>query len=194
MISIFRSNFFHLFSLIILFCLISCHLFSLPQMRQVLPGPLSAGHKNLSGSQSCSKCHSENLKIEEKKCLACHSEIAARISTGKGLHKDKDKDCGVCHIEHQGNDWKLAQIDVKNFNHAETGYILESAHGKIELCTACHRMDNSFPREKTQSFLLIDSRCISCHPSPHPGDQDECQNCHHEKNWRITIWDKKDNI
>ena len=165
--------------------------FSLSQGKtQDAPGPLSAAHSDSPGIQNCQQCHTSELDVSGTKCLECHSELDVRISSGRGFHKDKKQDCGVCHSEHKGKESRLVDLDIQNFDHDETGYNLEDAHAKINECTACHKRDNSFPRKKSLSFLLNDYRCLSCHQSPHPGRQEICQSCHSQKDWRVEVWDR----
>lgn len=159
---------------------------------QDAPGPLSAVHFDSPGLQNCQKCHSPNMETDDRKCLACHTEIASRISSKRGYHRDKSEGCALCHPEHQGKEAKLIVMDILDFDHDETGYTLKDAHQKVKDCSACHRKNNSIPRVKTKSFLLKDSRCLSCHQSPHPGRQDQCQTCHSQKNWRVDIWSSRD--
>jgi hypothetical protein len=158
---------------------------------QDAPGPLSAVHADSPGLQNCQKCHSPNMEADDKKCLACHSEIASRIALKKGYHRDKSEGCALCHSEHQGKEASLIVLDVQDFNHDETGYLLKDAHHQVKDCAACHTKQNSFPRKKAKSYLIKDSRCFACHPSPHPGRQDQCQSCHTQKNWRVSIWSPK---
>jgi len=156
---------------------------------QEAPGPLNESHSLSPGLQNCQECHTDELDVSEKKCLGCHSEIALRISSGRGFHKDKQQECGLCHPEHKGKEAKLIDLDSRDFDHDETGYSLQEAHVKIKDCKTCHRRENSFPRKKSTSFLLNDSRCLSCHTSPHPGRQEICQSCHSQKDWHVDIWD-----
>ena len=164
------------------------------QDTQEAPGLLSSAHADSPGLQNCQKCHSPTMEIDDKKCLSCHTEIAERIASNKGYHKDKNEGCPVCHAEHKGNEASLIVWDIRDFDHDETGYILKDAHRKVKDCASCHSTNNAVTREKTKSFLLKDSRCLSCHRSPHPGRQDLCQTCHTQKNWRIDIWSRKRDI
>lgn len=152
------------------------------------PGPLSLAHKESPSLKNCDRCHSDDLKIAAQKCLACHQELSSRISANRGFHRDKAGDCALCHTEHQGEETKLVDWNVKKFDHEETGYLLLSGHKTIDDCLACHKRENSFPRKSTFSYLMKDSRCIACHEPIHPGQQDNCQMCHSPSNWRVEIW------
>jgi hypothetical protein len=178
---------------ILIFSLSIYHFLLISQQQDLKegPGPLSAVHSDSPGLQNCQACHSPELEVSDKKCLDCHLEIASRISAGTGFHKDKGQQCSDCHQEHRENEWKLADFNKENFDHAQTGYILKDAHQRIKDCFLCHREEISFPREKTRSLLLTESLCRSCHISPHPGRQDQCQLCHSQKDRRVDVWTLK---
>ena len=155
------------------------------------PGELSKVHSESPGLKNCLACHTEELVPDADRCIKCHTEIAERISSFRGYHRDKAEDCSVCHAEHQGKDSRLFELDTADFDHNETGFPLVKSHRKINDCRLCHRKDNTIRRKTTQSFLLRDSGCLSCHSSPHPGRQDVCQSCHTQKDWRVKIWGLK---
>lgn len=152
------------------------------------PGPLSTAHKDSPGLKNCSQCHNNDLEVVAQKCLTCHQEIASRISAKLGFHRNKTEDCAVCHTEHEGDETTLVDLDVEDFDHEETGYSLLGKHKTIAECRTCHKKENSFPRKTTFSYLMKDSRCLSCHEQMHPGQQDDCQVCHGRNNWRVEIW------
>jgi hypothetical protein len=152
------------------------------------PGPLSAAHKDSPGLKNCSQCHNNDLEVVSQKCLTCHQELASRIKAQRGFHRDKTEDCAICHTEHEGDETKVVDLDIENFDHEETGYPLLGKHKTISDCRLCHTKDNSFPRKISLSYLMKDSRCLSCHEPQHPGEQDDCLACHSQKNWRVEIW------
>jgi hypothetical protein len=155
------------------------------------PGPLSAAHKDSPGLKNCGQCHNNDLEVIPQKCLTCHQEMASRISANRGFHRDKAEDCAVCHTEHGGDETKLVDWNVEDFDHEETGYTLLGKHKTVADCLFCHTKENSFPRKTTRSFILKESRCLSCHAPQHPGQQDNCQTCHGQNNWRVEIWGGK---
>ncbi len=148
------------------------------------PGPLSAFHADKPGIKNCSSCHAPDGEADPAKCLACHEEIASRIKAGHGFHRDKAEGCGTCHAEHQGPDAKLVPLDPGDFDHGETGFVLEGAHSRIKECASCHYAKIAFRRTIGTSYLLRDGRCSACHVSPHPGRQEECLACHSMDGWR----------
>lgn len=155
------------------------------------PGPLSTAHKDSPGLKNCGQCHNDDLEAVPQKCLACHQELASRISVNRGFHRDKAEDCAVCHTEHEGDEAKLVYLDVEDFDHEDTGYPLLGKHKSVAECDTCHKKENSFPRKTTFSYIMKDSRCLSCHDPQHPGQQDDCQVCHGRNNWLVEIWGRK---
>ncbi len=151
------------------------------------PRPLSVAHAESPGPSNCKACHGPGNKVEPGLCLACHAEIARQLapSAVKGFHRDKGDDCAVCHAEHQGPGTSIVPLDVKDFDHAETGTILRGAHAGIKNCALCHKPALSLPRARTTSYILADARCRACHRSPHPGREDECLACHDQTSWTV---------
>jgi hypothetical protein len=152
---------------------------------QDAPGPLSLAHSEKPGLKDCSVCHTPEYEVKPDKCLACHQEMAQRMTEGRGFHKEKKQNCGTCHAEHQGENVSLIPLDLKTFNHAQTGFVLKGVHETLNDCAPCHAGPNSFSRNKTKSFLLKDSRCTGCHVSPHQGHQEDCLSCHSFEDWWV---------
>jgi hypothetical protein len=150
------------------------------------PGPLSAYHAERPGSGDCEACHVTPGEIAPANCLACHDEIATRIEEGRGFHKDKAEGCGTCHAEHQGPDANLVPLDPGDFDHGETGFVLEGGHARVKDCSPCHDGGAAVRRSVGRSYLLRDARCSACHVSPHPGRQEECLACHSMEGWRSS--------
>jgi len=148
------------------------------------PGPLSPAHA-VSPGTNCQACHGPDHKVLPEKCLACHQEIARQAAAPKGYHRDKNEGCADCHAEHQEPGKSIVPLDVKDFDHSETGTVLGGAHQKISGCDRCHRPDNTLPRTKTKSYIFKDTGCRACHRPPHPGRQDDCLACHNQDSWSI---------
>jgi len=149
------------------------------------PGPLSLAHAERPGLKDCTVCHTPEYEVKPEKCLGCHPEMGLRMKDGRGFHKDKKQNCGTCHAEHQGEEKSLVPLDLKTFNHGDTGFTLQGVHKTLESCNRCHTGPNSFARNKTLSFLLKDSNCTGCHNTPHPGNQDACLSCHNFEGWSV---------
>lgn len=155
------------------------------------PGPLSAIHSKSPGLLSCMKCHNDDFEVVPSLCMECHQEIAQRVSEARGYHMDKGESCSMCHTEHAGEETVLIDWDPSDFDHKEIGVTLEEKHSETKDCRKCHRTDNTIPRTLTQSYIFTKSGCVSCHSSPHPGNQTQCLVCHTQKNWRVNVWRKK---
>ena len=110
---------------------------------QISPGPLSRAHKELDGATQCTTCHKLGGGKPTFKCLNCHAEIASRLAAHRGLHSSyglrpgSSQECAKCHSDHNGLDFPIIKWDTKNFDHKQTGYILEGKHAGLE-CRKCH--------------------------------------------------------
>ena len=164
---------------------------------QISPGPLSRPHQSLNGSTNCASCHKFGGQAALK-CLACHTEIANRLTAHRGLHASynipagSSQECARCHSEHNGDDFPLIKWDIKTFNHKETGYILEGKHAAVA-CNKCHNPSHITPQERTtikekdlgRTYLGLSSGCASCHEDQHKGRLGQnCQSCHNFVDWK----------
>ncbi|MGQ8335027.1 hypothetical protein ACUNWD_00635 [Sunxiuqinia sp. A32] len=153
-------------------------------MAQLSPGDLTQAHQHLEGLSNCTECHVLGEKVTNQKCLACHTEIDALIKKSKGYHASNEvegKDCFACHSEHHGRKFQITRLDTSNFNHAITGYILEGKHAKTD-CMKCHQsanIDNKISQKKGDTFLGLETSCLSCHDDYHQKTMDQkCTSCH----------------
>jgi hypothetical protein len=160
---------------------------------QLSPGPLSQAHADLEGLANCNKCHGFDQKLAPDKCLGCHIALSDKIKAGQGLHSKADhKDCGVCHVEHQGKDYDLVywKSGETKFDHAQTGYTLEGKHAAVE-CRKCHQENNIRAKDKlpkvnlSRTYLGLGRECLSCHPDEHHGQlAANCLSCHQMNGWK----------
>lgn len=169
-----------------------------PAGAQLSPGKLSAPHAALEGSARCLDCHQAGQGVSAEKCLTCHRPLAARIAAGAGLHARPDHErCESCHIEHHGREFELVwwgDDGIEGFDHRQTGYALEGAHGGLE-CRRCHRPElvadpgplRAAGKDLSRTFLGLDrSNCLSCHEDEHRGqfEAGACLSCHRMDAWR----------
>jgi hypothetical protein len=153
---------------------------------QLSPGRLSKAHSKLEGLSNCTQCHTLGAQISEQKCLACHKELAARISQKKGFHVSnqiKGKACISCHSEHHELNFDMVRFDKKTFNHNLTGYELKGGHKtKVKNCNECHKPDNivlASVKNKPKTYLGLDTKCLSCHDDYHQKTlSNDCAKCH----------------
>ncbi len=174
---------------------------------QISPGPLARAHADLEGITNCTRCHELGQKISSKKCLECHTLIRDRINQNKGYHASKSvrsKNCIECHKDHLGRDFQMIEWenDKENFNHSQTGYVLEGKHKNIP-CESCHkvsrirdqavkqRQSDGLRLEKT--FLGLSTACINCHFDEHRGQiKRDCYDCHDYNDWKKSANEKFD--
>lgn len=165
---------------------------------QISPGPLSHSHEDLSGPTQCTSCHVVGKGSADLKCQECHTEIAAEISSGHGLHShfENKQDCAKCHSEHNGEDFPLIhwQPSLKAFDHSQTGYRLEGKHAAIE-CSQCHSpahiQDSVKPsikmKDLRKTYLGLSQDCVTCHDDPHKGQLGaNCIQCHNFVDWKAA--------
>ena len=168
---------------------------------QISPGPLSRAHSSLSGPTNCVACHKLGA-LKTYKCLECHTEIASRISSGKGFHarvvqRDSgSQGCASCHSEHNGENFALIRWDpsLERFDHAKTGWPLQGKHAAVS-CQQCHTAAHMAQSERAairmkdlnRSFLGLSATCVSCHEDPHKGRFGKrCEQCHGTSDWKVV--------
>jgi hypothetical protein len=151
-------------------------------------GSLSKVHNHIAGMDNCIKCHTKEKEIDPAKCLTCHKDLATRIQSERGYHRDKKEECGICHQEHQGDNHQLIQWDITDFDHSETGYQLTGLHKKIKECQKCHNPGSKPNPKNTKSYLIKDNRCSACHQDAHRGNFPNCTECHSTREWKVDIW------
>jgi hypothetical protein len=172
-------------------------LLSAAAFSQISPGPLSRAHQSLNGTTSCTSCHKFGGQAALK-CLECHTEIATRLTTHKGLHATynipagSSQECARCHSEHNGEDFPLIKWDIKTFDHKQTGYILEGKHAGLT-CNRCHTPAHISAQERptikikdlARTYLGVSTACATCHQDPHNGRLGQtCQSCHNFEDWK----------
>jgi hypothetical protein len=133
---------------------------------------------------NCTLCHDIGKKVSNSKCLDCHKEIQTLLTQNKGYHASanvKNKDCFACHSEHHGRNFDMVRFDSNNFNHNLTGYKLEGKHDVVD-CKKCHMPDNiasSDLRKRKNTYLGLDTKCLSCHDDFHQKTlSNDCMSCH----------------
>ena len=148
--------------------------------------PLSSAHAKLDNSDQCDACHGDDIQVAEpQKCRACHQEIDTRIKRAKGYHGRirGNVNCNLCHREHLGRRYSIIQMNIRTFNHNETGWPLSGKHAKTE-CRQCHTEKRESGRD---SYLNTSPECNSCHGDFHGqgirADLSDCGRCHNAFNW-----------
>jgi hypothetical protein len=159
---------------------------------QLSPGALSDSHSNLEGIFRCTQCHVLGNKVSNDKCLACHTEIQARLNNQKGYHSSSDvkgKECFTCHSEHNGKNFQLIRIDTGEFNHSLTGYSLSVPHASRP-CQDCHNqkfISDQKLKTKKNTYLGLKTECLSCHTDYHQQTlSSSCLNCHNPESFKTA--------
>jgi hypothetical protein len=163
---------------------------------QVSPGPLSRAHASLEGNLGCAKCHGKSKGDMDRKCLACHEEIAWEVSGAHGFHGREGKSrCAGCHPDHGGADFKMIAWPDKSpekFDHKRTGFALQGKHAAVA-CEKCHVSAHvaadvaSKVKHKGGETVWagLDNNCRTCHEDFHKGSLGtNCAQCHTEQGWR----------
>ena len=165
--------------LVCLILMISTHL-----QGQLSPGKLTEAHQQLEGIRNCTVCHDLGQKVSNQKCLDCHEFIDLLIDEGRGMHAHpsvNQQDCFDCHSEHHGRGFDMVRFDQDGFDHKITGYQLEGQHNQID-CRLCHNPQHivfSEVADKPNTFLGLDTECMSCHEDVHQGSlSPDCASCH----------------
>lgn len=159
-------------------------MYSYLSFSQISPGKLTKAHAHLEGISQCTACHDLGAKVSDKKCLACHTALNAKVSKNSGYHASKDikgKTCITCHSEHHGLNFEMIRFDKTTFNHDLTGYSLKGAHKKQD-CTACHKPENirdAKIRQNKKTYLGLQQSCTTCHSDYHQKTlSNDCAKCH----------------
>lgn len=160
----------------------------------IAPGPLMEGHKDFE-HKDCLKCHEPLGGVPNKKCLDCHKEIKSHIDIKKHFHGfNRNKDCIQCHKDHKGRNYNAVYVDQKNFDHKQTGFILDGAHASVK-CAECHtdkRKEKPIRRNEIRYFGTKNS-CNFCHAKDDvhyfKGSyaKKECSTCHSTVSWKDNL-------
>lgn len=171
-------------SLKIIFIQLLAMFFPLVVSAQLSPGDLCEPHAHLEGLTNCTLCHTLGKQVSDQKCLDCHKELNQRILASKGYHVSsevKGKRCVSCHNDHHGRNFQIIRFDEEKFDHKLAQYSLEGAHAKIK-CRDCHQkkyIKDEAIASKKNSFLGLETACLSCHDDYHQQSlPEDCRKCH----------------
>lgn len=170
-----------------------------PAHAQVSPGPLAKAHRDLDQPLRCFDCHVRGNPPGgmDRRCLACHQEIATLRARNRGYHARVAKQaCASCHPDHGGRDFALIAWEdgaAERFDHRRAGYALRGAHARAE-CRDCHQpkhqraaVARALKVPAGASWLGLETTCASCHEDPHRGEIGaDCRRCHDENAWKPT--------
>lgn len=157
------------------------------------PGPLIEGHKQLEET-GCLSCHQGGKGVPDSKCLDCHKEIRPFIDGKYGFHGLHKESCRECHSDHKGRTFDPIKFDIKNFNHAETGFKLTGKHAEVK-CLECHTATRKGKKIRTKETRWFGQAktCVSCHKKDDvhyfksPWNKKDCNACHGVTKWTTEI-------
>ncbi len=72
-------------SIVFLLLILQTHL-----LAQISPGDLTTAHAKFEGMSNCTKCHVLGEKVQDSKCLDCHTEIKTLIDQHRGYHSSDE--------------------------------------------------------------------------------------------------------
>lgn len=165
---------------------------------QLSPGPLSAPHAQLEGSDRCLECHSQKRRIAPERCLDCHELLGEQLRAERGYHFEVfHQGCERCHMEHHGAEFELiywGEGGQVSFDHRLTGFELVGAHARLE-CRDCHRASliaeprrlEAAGKDLNRTFLGLEAGdCLDCHQDTHRGQfaDRSCTACHGMERWK----------
>jgi hypothetical protein len=146
----------------------------------LMPGKVSQAHAKY--EEECSQCHDRADRDRQPTlCLACHKEVAADVSSGRGFHgrmpAREQSQCKACHAEHQGRKADIVKFSAATFDHAAVDFKLEGAH-RSAACESCH--------VQGKKWREAPSACGACHRDDdrHAGQLGRlCGDCHATIAW-----------
>lgn len=154
--------------------------------RLVMPGPVIEAHASI--EESCDSCHaSDDALSQDVLCGACHQNVLADRSTGRGFHglfpNAIESECFSCHQEHEGRDAMAVEFEPVTFDHRFTNFPLDGSHEEVA-CNDCHESGAAY-REATE-------QCSDCHGGDdvHMGVLGtSCESCHASIGWEAVVFD-----
>ena len=147
------------------------------------PGELIQGHAKW--EEECTKCHVRFERAgQDRLCMDCHKDVGQDMRERTGYHgRLKPQACRACHTDHKGRTARVVELDKKQFDHAQTDYLLRGKHRQVE-CAKCHE-----PKKK---YSQAPQDCNACHRKDdvHKGALGvKCADCHGESDWKEAKFD-----
>jgi len=158
------------------------------------PGDLSLAHQFL--ESECETCHRPVTGVDDRQCILCHAnESSLLIRQPTAFHADI-QECSACHIEHQGVDASLTQMDHsllvaigrsladKASTESQDGQVLADTLDQLQQHFRIQRGNNPL-LSKTESLL----NCASCHANDDRHFKlfgDDCGSCHGADQWTLA--------
>lgn len=172
------------------------------------PGPLTSRHAAVEAR--CQECHAVPARLPNRRCERCHDPAAGRrhasaeharlAGTGgssPGSHPDLH--CGSCHVEHQGREARLSEVDGSHC--ASCHFSRPSSHPEFAALREGRAEDPGLLFSHLEHVRRVRERqgggpsetCSSCHALAGPDFVEisfarHCASCH-EKNGSLGALD-----
>ena len=178
----------------ILKILFASSFFSTALFAQISPGDLTFAHESLEGISNCTKCHILGEKVDNQKCLDCHTKISELINSNRGYHSSSEvenENCFKCHGEHFGREFTIIRFDENKFDHSLTIFPLKGKHEETK-CESCHQskfIKSEELKNKNSTYLGLETNCQNCHEDYHQETftNSACSSCHNFEKWRPAV-------
>lgn len=162
--------------------------------RHASPGALSLAHAAL--ENNCASCHSSVEGPVDAKCIGCHANETALLQRQPtAFHADIDG-CAQCHIEHQGEQANLRQMNHVALARLGLRRLDEMPSEGARFPTELARWVNAHPADSAPtsshpqvSPLEMTLNCGSCHATKdrHSGlFGSDCASCHATTQWTLA--------
>jgi hypothetical protein len=149
------------------------------------PGPLSKAHAFL--ENKCGACHTPNKGVTAVACMTCHATDAPVFAMQATAFHADIKECGGCHIEHQGRSFRPTVMDHAVLARIGWGKGADPAARGNAMSDIAHFLARTTGGHPMNDIAALD--CNSCHQNrdPHRGLMGrECAECPQTNSWKIA--------
>jgi len=165
--------------------------------RHAMPGELSMAHASLKAD--CAACHTSVEGAADAKCIGCHANNASLLQRQPTAFHASIGSCARCHIEHQGENGNLRNMDHTTLTRIGLRQ-LEASGSQSDAqdwADLVHWMrqhpatDSPTPTHPLVSPMEMTLDCKTCHATsePHTGlFGQECASCHATTEWTIAAF------
>lgn len=161
--------------------------------RHASPGELSQAHTDL--ASHCAACHTPVAGPADAKCIGCHANNTVLLQRQPTAFHANIGRCASCHIEHQGKNANLRQMDHATLARIGLARVNEiRSESDAQVRTALLTWVRQYPSATTPSHphvspLEMTLNCHACHATKdrHAGlfGQD-CASCHATTEWTVA--------
>lgn len=159
------------------------------------PGDLSQAHQFL--ESECETCHQPVNGVDDRQCILCHAnETSLLIRQPTAFHADI-QECSACHIEHQGADASLTQMDhslLVDIARSPTDKMGKGSQVDLVFNDTLDRLQQHYRIQSGHNNPLLSEtesllNCASCHANDDRHFKlfgDDCGSCHGADQWTLA--------